>query len=78
MRSQSFPKLPIFVFSAIPTTVRQGLVRSLVFTHWPMASWFGHRPRAIDSLTTTTSGAPARSSSVKLRPRMIRVPVVAK
>src|SRR5688572_4366560 len=64
--------------SAMPTTVVHGLVSVPTLTHWPSGSALGHNTRPMDSLTTMTRGAPARSASVYARPRTMRVPIVAK
>ena len=55
---------PNTMFSATPTTMRHGIVSALIFTHLPIGLSFGQNARAIDSLTTITCGAPARSSAV--------------
>ena len=59
-------------------TVVQGTVSFPTRMHCPIGSRPGHNTRAMLSLTTPTSGVPARSWAVKGRPRTMRVPIVAK
>jgi hypothetical protein len=66
------------MFSATPTTYVHGMVSALTLMHWPRASLSGHSVFAMLSLTIIARGADAPSAFVKLRPRMIRVPIVAK